>query len=85
MPIWLFPPPRLALGTVEQTHNTPLYTDIRQRLHQATHDLSFSPDTEEALSFVATTNRKAAIKVRRGRWQHKFDVLCPLVVGASGL
>lgn len=56
-------PHRLALSTVELTHNTPLYTDIRQRLYQATGDPNYSPDSEEAVAFVSATNRKAAIKV----------------------
>jgi hypothetical protein len=55
---------RLALSSVELTHNTQLYTDLRQRLYQATGDPNFSPDSEEAMAFVSTTNRKAAIKVR---------------------
>lgn len=56
---------KLALSSVELTHNTQLYTDIRQRLYQTTGDPQFSPDSEEAMVFVSTTNRKAAIKLER--------------------
>lgn len=54
---------RLALLSVEQTHNTPLFTELRQRLQQATGDSKFSPDTDDAVSFVTATNKKAAILV----------------------
>ena len=54
---------RLALTAVEQTHNTTLYCELRQRLQQATGDNSYSPDNESAVTFVSITNRKAAIMV----------------------
>ena len=54
---------RLSLVAIEQTHNTPLFTELRQRLQQATGDPKFSPDQEDAITFVTTTNRKAAIMV----------------------
>ncbi len=54
---------RLSLQTVEGTHNTPLFSELRQRLQQATGDVKYSPDAEDAVTFVTTTNRKAAILV----------------------
>lgn len=54
---------RLALAAIEQTHNTSLYSELRQRLQQATGDASYSPDHENAVTFVLATNRKAAIMV----------------------
>ena len=43
-----------------------MYIDIRQRLQLASGDSKFSPDQEDAIGFVTTTSRKAAIMVRRG-------------------
>ncbi len=54
---------RLALRTVEVTHNTPLFTTICQKLHQATGKHSYAVDSEDVVSFVSSTNRKAAILV----------------------
>ena len=62
---FLLCPVRLSLQTVQDTHNTPLFTELRQRLQQATGDLKYSPDAEDAVTFVTTTNRKAAIMVSR--------------------
>ena len=44
-----------------------MYIDIRQRLQLASGDSKFSPDQEDAITFVTTTSRKAAIMVRGGR------------------
>ena len=57
---------RMALRTVETTHNTALFTNVCQKLHQATGDHTYSTDSEEVVTFVSTTNRKAAILVRGG-------------------
>ena len=43
-----------------------MYIDIRQRLQLASGDSKFSPDQEDAIGFVTTTSRKAAIMVRGG-------------------
>ena len=43
-----------------------MYIDIRQRLQLASGDSKFSPDQEDAITFVTTTSRKAAIMVRGG-------------------
>lgn len=51
---------------MEGTHNTPLFSELRQRVQQATGDPKYSPDAEDALTFVTTTNRKAAILVSNG-------------------
>ncbi|XP_064407126.1 COP9 signalosome complex subunit 1-like [Halichondria panicea] len=56
---------RLSLQTVEGTHNTPLFSELRQRVQQATGDPKYSPDAEDAVTFVTTTNRKAAILLER--------------------
>ena len=45
-----------------------MFIDIRQRLQMASGDLKFSPDQEDAIAFVTTTSRKAAITVREG-WE----------------
>lgn len=54
---------RLALAAVEHTHNTSLYSELRQRLQQATGDEIYSVDQESAITFISVTNRKAAIMV----------------------
>ena len=52
---------------MEGTHNTPLFSELRQRVQQATGDPKYSPDAEDAVTFVTTTNRKAAILVSNGQ------------------
>jgi len=56
---------KLALEAVEQTHCTSMFIDIRQRLQMASGDSKFSPDQEDAIAFVTTTSRKAAITLER--------------------
>ena len=54
---------RLGLAAVKQTHNTSLYSELCQRLLQATGDGSYSIDNESVVTFITVTNRKAAIMV----------------------
>ncbi|XP_065883227.1 COP9 signalosome complex subunit 1-like isoform X2 [Dysidea avara] len=56
---------KLALRELEQTHNTALYSEVKQKIVQCTNNQADGPDTDEAKLFISTTNKKAAIKLER--------------------
>ena len=54
---------RLGLAAIKQTHNTSLYSELCQRLLQATGDDCYSVENDSVSTFITVTNRKAAIMV----------------------